>query len=253
MQNKNLVTLSALTVLTACATDRALLFEGMGPYRLNVSTDDARARQYFDQGLALCHGFNHDEAARSFTEAAAIDPQCAIAYWGQAYALGPNYNLWDEGEDYSKRAHAALERARDLSGNATELERDLITALSTRFRQPRPETRTKLNQDYASAMRALWGKYPDHAEVGFLYADSLLCLHPWDQWEVDGSPKRNTANRNWIVGARYCKIPSVANRRRRAAAPNSNSGPQVTTPLAIKVKHMAGLLATNALVPVASR
>ena len=183
-------------LLAGCAThdgaDDALLFNGMGDYGLKVSTNEALAQQYFDQGLALCHGYNHDEAARSFTRAATIDPRCAMAYWGQAYALGPNYNLWDEGEAYAKRAHEALVRARELMSDATELERGLIAALSTRFGQPHPKDRAALNQAYVIAMRKLWKEHPDHAEVGFLYADSLLCQHPWDQWEVNGSPKRDT-------------------------------------------------------------
>ena len=84
----------------AAAAARAPLFEGIGDYSMPVSTDDDLAKRYFDQGLALCHGFNHDEAARSFAEAARIDPDFAMAYWGQAYAYSPNFNLWDEGEDY---------------------------------------------------------------------------------------------------------------------------------------------------------
>ncbi len=168
------------------------LFDGMGAYELKVSTQDPVAQRYFNQGLALCHGFNHDEAARAFGAAAVIDPNCAMARWGEAYALGPNFNLWDEGADYSKRAFQALERARALAPQATQLERDLIAALSTRFAWPRPETRTSLNSAYAEAMRRLWRKYPDHTEVGFLYADSLLNLNPWDQWHVDGTPKHDT-------------------------------------------------------------
>jgi tetratricopeptide (TPR) repeat protein len=179
----------------ACATtstDRAILYDGMGTYQVRVSTKDPQAQRYFDQGLALCHGFNHDEAARSFEEAARIDPDCAMAYWGIAYALGPNFNLWDEGDAYAARASAALETARRLAPSVTALERDLIAALSRRFATPRPKDRAQLNQAYAEAMAALWRKHVDHAEVGFLYADALLNLNPWDQWNVDGTPKHHT-------------------------------------------------------------
>lgn len=168
------------------------LLEGLGTYRLDVTTDVTLAQEYFDQGLALCHGFHHDAAALAFVEAQRLDPNCAMAAWGEAYALGPNFNLWDEGPEYARRAHQALERARAHMAHASKIEQDLIEALSTRFAKVRPDSRAELNRAYARAMAELWREYPDHPEVGFLYADSLLCEHPWDQWNPDGTPRRDT-------------------------------------------------------------
>ena len=108
MQLKNLLAVASVAVLASCATQRALMFKGMGEHTRKVTTEDALAQQYFDQGLNLSYGFNHDEAVRSFTEAARIDPDCAMAWWGKAYALGPNYNL-PMGEEPGKQAYAAIQ------------------------------------------------------------------------------------------------------------------------------------------------
>ena len=92
-------------------TEPALLFEGMGDHKRRVSTDNAQAQRYFNQGLALVYGFNHDEAAQSFAYAAQLDPDCAAAHWGEAYALGPNYNNDHPSAEFNERSLAALERA----------------------------------------------------------------------------------------------------------------------------------------------
>ena len=188
-----ILSVSAMGCATRPPGEQApILFDGLGSYRVPVSTADSQVQRYFDQGLALCHGYNHDEAARAFAEAARIDPNCVMAYWGEAYALGPNYNLSDEGDEYAARAFAALQKARGLDTRATELESDLVAALSTRFAMPRPASRDTLNANYSAAMRVLWRKYPNHPDVGFLFADALLCQNPWDQWDADGRPKRDT-------------------------------------------------------------
>ena len=191
MQMKHLVTLTAVCFLSACATDRALLFEGMGKHTRQVSTEHALAQRYFDQGLILSYGFNHDEAVRSFDEAAKIDPTCAMAYWGKAYALGTNINL-ELSEENAKLAHAAIQEAMARKDNATPVERDLIDALATRFEDPPPADRKHLDRAYARAMHALWEQYPDDDDIGFLYADAMLNLDPWNQWSPDFEPNPGT-------------------------------------------------------------
>ncbi|MGE3173825.1 MAG: hypothetical protein AB7O97_14460 [Planctomycetota bacterium] len=177
--------------MTACAAPRPQLLDGMGPHGCTVSTTDAEAQRWFDQGLMLCYGFNHDEGERSFATAAELDPQLAMAFWGQAYAAGPNYNLpLDEAR--GRRAWAAIERARALASHATQKERDLIEALATRFDDPPSPERAHLDRAYADSMGRLWAKYPDDTDIGVLYADALLNLSPWDQWTKDGRPKANT-------------------------------------------------------------
>ncbi len=169
----------------------ALLFEGMGDHKRRVSTDNERAQRYFDQGLALVYGFNHDEAAESFSYAAHLDPDCAAAHWGEAYALGPNYNKDHPSAEQNERSLAALERAR-RARNASPVERDLIAALALRFTDPQPKDRTALNEAYAGAMGELWKKYPEDDDIGTLYADALMNLNAWKLWSKDGKPRRHT-------------------------------------------------------------
>jgi tetratricopeptide (TPR) repeat protein len=180
--------------LASCASlahEPALLFEGRGDHHFAITTDVPEAQTYFDQGLVLCYGFNHEEAVRSFEEVALLDPDCAMAYWGQAYALGPNMNS-DVDEERAGLAARAIARAMELREGATELESDLIEALATRLARPVHEDREIVNGAYAGAMRALWVKYPDNDDVGFLYADALVNETPWDLWTADFEPTRNT-------------------------------------------------------------
>ena len=186
-----LAALAAVSILASCITGPAPMFEGMGAHTRKVSTQNTLAQRYFDQGLNLGYGFNHDDSLRSFSEAAKLDPDCAMAWWGQAYVLGPNYNLpLDEAN--GKKAYAAIQAALARKDNATPVERDLIDALATRYENPPPTDRVRLDQAYAEAMGRLWEKYPQDGDIGFLYADALLNLQPWDLWTKDGKPKGST-------------------------------------------------------------
>jgi len=188
---------TSILIAVACVScaslkhEPALLFEGRGEHHFEITTDEPLAQTYFDQGLALSFGFNHDEAVRSFEEAAYIDPACAMAYWGQAYALGPNMNS-DVDEERAEQAAEAIAKAMARRADATELESDLIEALATRLARPVHEDREIVNGAYAGAMHALWVKYPENDDVGFLYADALVNETPWDLWTADFQPNRNT-------------------------------------------------------------
>lgn len=186
---KLFVSLSAIALLASCTTPRAQLFDGMGSHSRKVTTSDPLAQRYFNQGLALSYGFNHDEAVRSFEEAARIDPNCAMAWWGQAYALAPNINLPMDAAA-GKRAYAAIQEALAHKDKATPKERDLIEALARRFENPPPANRRHLDKAYADAMAALFEKYPEDDDIGVLYADALMNQHPWDYWTKDRQPKR---------------------------------------------------------------
>ncbi|MFT5285044.1 MAG: tetratricopeptide (TPR) repeat protein [Planctomycetota bacterium] len=185
-----LVSLSCVSCASLGHT-QALLIEGSGDHQFKISTDDPEAQTYFDQGLALSYGFNHAEAIRSFKEVAHLDSDCAMAYWGQAYALGPNMNSGVD-EEGAKAAAQAIAKAMEMRMSATELERDLIEALATRLARPVHEDREIIDGAYAGAMRALWVKYPENDEVGFLYADALVNETPWELWSADFEPNRNT-------------------------------------------------------------
>ncbi|HJU09741.1 MAG TPA: hypothetical protein VJ728_02630 [Candidatus Binataceae bacterium] len=166
------------------------LYSGLGQVHHQVTTASPLAQKYFDQGLAFAYGFNHFEAERSFEQAGHIDPQMAMAYWGIALVLGPNYNL-PQDQDNGKRAFAAMKHARSLKHGATAQERDLIDALSQRYGSDGKGS-ARLDQAYAAAMRNVAHSYPDDLDVQTLFAESLMDLHPWQLWTIDGKPGPDT-------------------------------------------------------------
>jgi tetratricopeptide (TPR) repeat protein len=142
--------------------------------------------------LNLLFAFNLEEAARSFRQAAELDPSCAMAWWGLAYAQGPHINLPVVDAEKAKVAVEAIERARDPGSRASTLERALIDALAERCVIDPPEDRVPLDRAYAEAMRALRERHPDDPDLGPLLAESLMNLHPWDLYTQQGEPKEGT-------------------------------------------------------------
>jgi pimeloyl-ACP methyl ester carboxylesterase/tetratricopeptide (TPR) repeat protein len=170
---------------------RVQLLEGLGEWRHAVTTRVGLAQQYFDQGLRLAYAFNHDEALRSFEEAARLDPGCAMCYWGIAYALGPNINLPMEAE-VEPRALAAIREAVRLAPSATPAERSYIGAMAVRFGEPAGAARAARDSAYAAAMRTVARSQPDDADAQVLFADAMMNLRPWDQWTRAGMPQPGT-------------------------------------------------------------
>jgi tetratricopeptide (TPR) repeat protein len=166
------------------------VFEGMGTYTRPITTDSPEAQQYFNQGLNWLYAFNHDEAVRAFTRAAELDPGCAMAWWGVAYAQGPNYNDPIMTENRSAAAWEALQHALDRIDNETPAERALIEALTYRYENPAPEARTHLEVAFAGAMADAWAQYPDDSDVGTLYAESMMVQYPWELYTSDLQPAR---------------------------------------------------------------
>lgn len=174
----------------ATLPEGAQLFDDLGTHHRPVTTARPEAQAYFDQGLRLLYGFNHDEAARSFAKAAAIDPTCAMCYWGVTYALGPNYNV-PMLEDRFAAAWEALELARRAAVHATPVEQALITALARRHRGPAPHdaaAQAPLDRAYAEAMREVAKQHPNDLDVQVLAAEALMDLSPWQLWAKDGTP-----------------------------------------------------------------
>jgi tetratricopeptide (TPR) repeat protein len=172
----------------------ATLVEGMGSLHHPVSTKSAEAQKFFDQGLSFVYAFNHDEAVRSFKRAADLDGDLAMAYWGVAYALGPNINS-DVDPEREIAAYNAVARARALAAKASPQERDYIEALAKRYTNDAaatPETLHRLASDFSAAMGALSKKYPDDLDAAVLYAESMMDLRPWQLWNKDGSPAGGT-------------------------------------------------------------
>src|SRR5271163_1437886 len=169
----------------------ATLMPGLGNAHHPVSTSNPEAQQFFDQGLRLIYDFNHDEAARSFQRAVELDPKLAIAYWGIAEAVGPNYND-PASEDRFKQAHEAIQKAVDLSSNASPSERAYIQAMAKRFPSDPKADLKQAAEDYRDAMREVSKKYPDDLDAATLFAESGMNLHPWGLWHVDGTPAAGT-------------------------------------------------------------
>lgn len=188
--------LSAVLLVTTCGRSpepEAPFFENLGGnVHRKVSTRSAAAQRYFDQGLTFVWGFNHEEAIRSFKEAARQDPKCAMAYWGMALAAGPNINNPAMDDSTSKAAVAAAKEAEQRAGRATPVEKDLIAALTKRYAYPPPEDRKSLDLTYAAAMREVWHKSPQDPDIGALFAESLMDLRPWDLWSPEGEPRPET-------------------------------------------------------------
>ncbi|SDS76114.1 hypothetical protein SAMN05192545_2007 [Maribacter dokdonensis] len=170
----------------------APLIDGLDVMEFPVTTNDRLAQKYINQGMVLAYGFNHAEAARSFYYATKLDPDCAMAYWGFAYVLGPNYNAGMEPDNY-QRAYDAVQKAKELaSKNASQKEKDLINALSKRYVQFPVEDRSELDLEYSNALREVYNKYSYDADVAALYAESIMDMFPFDLWDENGNPRERT-------------------------------------------------------------
>jgi len=168
------------------------IYDGLGTYSRKITTQNPKAQRYFDQGLALLHGFNHRGAIRSFQEAARLDPQCAMAHWGVALAAGPHINYPLVPPPMAELAWKELTLAKQYASNASDVERALIDALSKRYAFPQPEDRSPLDQAYAEAMRDVWKRFPSDVDVGALFAEAMMDLQPWNQWTIEGQPNPGT-------------------------------------------------------------
>lgn len=172
----------------------APLFDGMGDHHHPITTADADAQRYFDQGLTIDFAFNHAESVRSFQAAQRLDPECAMCYWGEALALGPNINVTSNGkvvmaDNERIQAYAAVQKAVSLKDKANEKESDYIDALATRYNGDPSTAREPLDEAYANAMRALYQKYPDDDDAASLFAESLMNTMPWDYWIDAENPR----------------------------------------------------------------
>jgi tetratricopeptide (TPR) repeat protein len=187
-------------------------FYELDGFHREVSTDSKEAQLWFDRGLLLCYGFNHEEAIRCFERALEADPDCAMAYWGIAYASGPNINNIEMDDEKDKRAWEAAKKAESLVQHRTDanrsadvgtgigvrdakvpdVERALIAALQQRYQLPAPEDRTGLERAYADAMREVYEVHRDDPDVAALFAESLMILRPWKHWSPEGEPAAET-------------------------------------------------------------
>lgn len=169
-----------------------------GGFHHAVTTSSPAAQRYFDQGLVQSFAFNHSESVRAFRAAQMLDEYCAMCYWGEALALGPNINVTSNGravmdEQTHRQAYAAIRKAIALKARAGEKERDYIDALAARYGSDASISRGDLDTAYMDAMRKLYQKYPGEDDVAALFAESMMTTMPWDYWIDPQTPKALTA------------------------------------------------------------
>ncbi len=174
----------------------AHLLEGLGKHTKPLAGAGPELQRWFDQGLMLTYGFNHDAAERSFLKATELDPQCAMCWWGAALVLGPHVNAGMDPKN-DQKAWDRVQKALSLAPNANPRDQAYIRALSARYAEHPPENRAPLDQAYADAMAEVVKQFPDDLDAATLYAEALMDLQPWDYWDAKRNPKGNTGK---IVG-----------------------------------------------------
>jgi tetratricopeptide (TPR) repeat protein len=163
------------------------LLSGWGDYRMPVSETNDSAHIYFEQGINMYYAFHIIEALASFDKATKFDSNFAMGYWGKALAYGPNIN--DYGYAASPDALVAVAKATANKSNCPPVEQALIDAMLVRYSADTTQTREHLNQLYADAMKKVYQQYSSNPDIGALYADALMLMHPWDFYDRSGKAK----------------------------------------------------------------
>lgn len=180
----------------AAGRAKARIMDGLGSHSMCISTSVPMAQRYFDQGLRLAFAFNHEEAGRSFAEAARLDPGCAMCFWGVAYVLGPNINL-PMPREAEAPAREAASKALELAPSATPREQAYIRAIALRYGVPlegasADATREALDSAYARGMLEAASAWPDDADAATLAAEAMMNLRPWKYWKGENDPEPGT-------------------------------------------------------------
>lgn len=195
---------------SAEATAAPPLWVGLGDLAMDITSSSDDAQAYFNQGMRIANDFNHREAVRSFRRAQQLDPQCAMCYWGEALALGPNINAPMESEA-ALLAHAAVQRAMELRDGVSEKEGALIDALARRYGPDGMQLRAQKDNAYAKAMLAVARKYPDDDDVLALAAEAMMDAQPWDYWQADyRTPKGRTSQIMELIETVLARNPDHA-------------------------------------------
>jgi hypothetical protein len=171
---------------------RTSLLGNLGSYHRTITTSNAEAQQFFDEGLTLLYGFNHEEAFRSFERAAALDQKAPMPHWGMSLALGTNYNDTAT-PDRLQQAYNHLVHAKELAANGSEVERAFVNALATRYvATPDDGKQPAREEAYAAAMRDVSQRFSADLDAATLYAESMMNLRPWKLYSVDGQAAPGT-------------------------------------------------------------
>ncbi|MFY9571042.1 MAG: hypothetical protein WAV20_06575, partial [Blastocatellia bacterium] len=215
------------------------LIPGLGEVHHPVSTVNQEALRFFNQGMALVYGFNHDEAVRSFKRAAELDPQLAMAYWGVALALGPNINM-DVDAEREKAAYQAVQKALSLAPKASEADRAYIEALAKRYSNDPKADLKKLSVDYKNAMAEVVRRFPDDLNAATLYAESIMVLRPWQFWQSDGRPAEGTEEMVAVLESVLRRDPQhIGANHYYIHAVEASSHPEWALPSAQRLKVLA--------------
>lgn len=166
----------------------AMILERLGSHRRPIATDSEEARQWFNQGLALMYGYNFDGAIASFLQATAYDPECAMAWWGIAYASGPNQNNPMIIPPKDQWSYAATQKALEFKDRESPTNQGLIEALQHRYTYPMPEDLTEQNEAYIDAMVALQERFPRDVDIQAWTAEAMMTAQPWEYWTLEGEP-----------------------------------------------------------------
>ena len=169
-----------------------MILERLGEHRRPIATDSAEARAWFDQGLALMNGYNFDGAIASFQQATKHDPNCAMAWWGIAYASGPNQNNPEIVPPKDQWSYAAAQRAYELRDHEQGANRALIEAIVSRYNYPAPEDLSSQNEAYLQAMQEVHRSYSMDPDVATWTAEAMMVMQPWEYWTLDGEARGRT-------------------------------------------------------------
>lgn len=180
-----------LTPLSARAAEDVPLYDRMGDYGRTVTTESDQAQAYFDQGLRLAYGFARAEAAKSFRAAQQHDPDCALCYWGEAWALGPYQNN-PGGVGALEDARVAAKAAQDRAEGAEPWEQALIEAMALRYREQNGSESKFDTEGYAEAMAEAVAAHGDNLDVRTLHGESLMMYRPWNLYQENGEPYAET-------------------------------------------------------------
>ena len=235
--------------LPAAATE---LHPGLGGHHFPISTTSADAQTYFDQGIGLLYGFNHDEAARYFRRAAELDPSSPMPYWGLALSIGPNYNDAAVDEARARATYDAVQNAQQRAAAASDREQAYVAALARRYPSANPNSDwLAQHRDYSDAMRAMTARFPDDVDAATMFAESLMMLRPWQLWTLDGEPAPGTLELVAALesvlkrspnhpGANHFYIHAVEASRNLERAIPSATRLMTLTPAAGHLVHMPG-------------
>lgn len=214
------------------------LFPDLDGESPDITTSSSKARQYFNQGYQLTVGFNHAEAVRSFRYALEQDPECAMCYWGLAYALGPNYNAGMEPEVVTL-AYEAARKAVQYDEEVSKPEQAIIRSISKRYPAGPTEDRAEYDQAYTEALRDAHDEFPENDFINALLAEAIMDQHPWDLWQKDGQPQPWTPEILTILETTLQRNPEhAASVHLYIHATEASKSPELALPYAEKLPDL---------------